>query len=80
MPERRAPLAIPALVAGVIALVLAIFLGPALVLAAGLSAAIMGGQAWHDTRLHGYHGEPLAIAGAVLGLGAIVVSMLVWLT
>lgn len=79
MPERRAPLAIPALIAGMIALVLAIFLGPGLVLAAGLSAALMGGQAWHDTRLHGYHGEQLALAGAVLGFGAIVISMVVWL-
>lgn len=79
MEARRAPLAIPALVAGVIALVLAIFLGPALVLAVGLSAALMGGQAWHDTRLHGYQGEQLALAGAVLGLGAIVISMVVWL-
>ena len=79
MPERRAPLAVPALVAGVIAVLLAIFLGPALVLAAGLSAALLGGQAWHDTRLHGYQGEQLAIAGALLGLGAIAISMLVWL-
>ncbi len=79
MPERRAPLAVPAFAAGVVALVLAIVLGPALVLATGLSAALMGGQAWHDTRLHGYHGETLAIAGALLGLGAIAISMLVWL-
>jgi cobalt transporter subunit CbtB len=79
VPEQRAPLAVPAFVAGVIALVLAILLGPALVLAAGLSAALMGGQAWHDTRLHGYTGEHLAVGGAVLGLGAIVISMITWL-
>ena len=79
MPEKRAPLAVPAFVAGVLALVLAILLGPALVLAAGLSAALLGGQAWHDTRLHGYTGAQLAVGGAILGLGAIVISMITWL-
>ena len=49
---------------------------PNFVLAVGLSAALLGGQAWHDTRLHGYTGEHLAIGGAVLGLGAIVISMI----
>jgi hypothetical protein len=79
VPEKRAPLAVPAFVAGAIALILAIVLGPALVLVFGLTAALLGGQAWHDTQLHGYVGRELAIGGAALGLGAIVISMIVWL-
>jgi hypothetical protein len=80
MPESRAPLAIPALVAAIVAIVLAVFLGPLLVLIAGVAAILLGGTAWHDTRTHGHTGEPIATAAMALGLAAIVISWVVYLT
>jgi hypothetical protein len=80
MPETRAPLAIPALVAAVVALLLAIFLGPLLVVVVGLIAVLLGGSAWHDTRTHGHTGEQIATAAMALGLAAIVISWIVYLT
>ena len=80
MPERRAPLAIPAFIAAAVAIMFAIFLGPLLVLPAGLIAILLGGSAWHDTRTHGRSGEQIATAAMALGLAAIVISWIVYLT
>jgi len=80
VPESRAPLAIPALVAAAVAIVFAIFLGPLLVLVAGATAALLGGSAWHDVRTHGRSGEQIATAAMALGLAAIVISWIVYLT
>ena len=78
--EPRAALAIPAFIAAVVAIVFAIFLGPLLVVAAGASAVVLGGSAWHDTRTHGRSGEQIATAAMALGLAAIVISWVVYLT
>ena len=78
--EPRAALAIPAFIAAVVAIVSAIFLGPLLVVAVGASAVVLGGSAWHDTRTHGRSGEQIATAAMALGLAAIVISWVVYLT
>jgi hypothetical protein len=78
--EPRASLAIPALIAAGVAIVFAIFLGPLLVVVAGAIAVLLGGSAWHDTRTHGRAGEQLAIAAMALGLAAIAISWVVYLT
>ena len=80
MQETRAPLAIPALIAAALAIVFAIFLGPLLVVAVGAIAVLLGGSAWHDTRTHGRSGEQIATAAMALGLAAIVISWVVYLT
>jgi len=81
MPEeRRAPLAIPALIAAAVAIVFAVFLGPLLVVMAGATAVLLGGSAWHDVRTHGRSGEQIATAAMALGLAAIVISWIVYLT
>jgi len=80
MPETRAPLAVPALVAAAVAIVFAIFLGPLLVMVVGATAVLLGGSAWHDTRTHGRSGEQIATAAMALGLAAIVISWVVYLT
>jgi len=81
MPEPRAPLAIPAFIAGGLAIVLAaLAFGPLLILIPGLAAAVLGGTAWHDTRVNGHSGEQIATAAMALGLAAIVISWFVYLT
>lgn len=80
MPQTRAPLAIPAFVAATLAIVSAIFLGPLVVVAFGAIATLLGGSAWHDTRTHGCSGEQIATAAMALGLAAIVISWIVYLT
>jgi hypothetical protein len=72
----RAPMAVPALAVGVLAMLLVLF-GPTLFgMIAGVGAAVLGGTAWADTKDSGYKGEGLAIAGVVLGLVALVIGLL----
>jgi hypothetical protein len=75
MAKTRAPQALPALVAGIVAVLLALTLGPLLVILAAVAAMVLAGMAWADARAHGYGGAPMAIAGAVLGLVAAAISI-----
>lgn len=72
----RAPLSVPALVAGIIAVVM-VLLGPSLLgMIAGVGAAMMGGIAWSDTKSHGYQGHGFAVAGMILGACALGIGFL----
>lgn len=71
----RAPMAIPALVVGILA-VLLVLLAPILLgMIAGVGAVVLGGTAWADTKGSGYQGQGLAIAGVVLGIVALVLGL-----
>lgn len=67
----RAPLAVPALVVGIVAFLLVAF-GPTLLgMIAAVGATVMGGIAWSDTKSHGYQGHGFAVAGMILGACAL---------
>jgi hypothetical protein len=68
MTKTRAPQALPALLVGTLAVAWALVLGGLLAALLGVGAAMMGAMAYADTRSHGYSGEGMAIAGAVLGV------------
>jgi hypothetical protein len=72
MTRNRAPYALPALIVGGLAVVVALFLSALLGCLLGLGATIMGGVAYADTRSHGYDGEEIALIGAALGVVAVV--------
>jgi hypothetical protein len=76
MTDTRAPQTIPALIAGIAAFLLAFVLGPLIVVLVGVAAIIMAGMAYADARSHGYSGDGLAIAGGLLGVMAIAISVL----
>ena len=71
----RAPMAIPALVVGVVAVLLVLFAPILLGMIAGVGAAVLGGTAWADTKGSGYQGQGLAIAGVVLGVAALIIGL-----
>jgi hypothetical protein len=76
MTQTKAPQAVPALLTGIAAVGVALFLSGQLGFLLGVGAIIMGGIAYADTRSHGYTGEGVALTGAAFGAGAIVLFLL----
>jgi hypothetical protein len=76
MRATRAPQALPALITGIVAVLLALFVAPLFAWIAGAGALTLAGLAWADTKDHGYDGREMAIAGAVLGVLAVLISLL----
>jgi hypothetical protein len=73
-----APQALPALVAGIVAVLLGLFVGALFALLSGIGAITLAGMAWADIRAHSFGGQHLAIIGAILGVLAIVLSVVAW--
>ena len=72
MTQNRAPYALPALIMGIVALVLVLFLSALLGCLLGIGATMLGGIAYADTKSHGYDGAEMALVGAVFGVIAVV--------
>ncbi|WP_270025003.1 hypothetical protein [Solirubrobacter phytolaccae] len=72
----RAPLALPSLVVGIVAILLLFTFSALFGMLAGIGAAMMGGIAWSDTRSHGYQGHGFAVAGIILGACAVALGIL----
>jgi hypothetical protein len=72
MKHNRAPYALPALILGIVAVALSLIASGGLIVLLGVGATMLGGVAWADTRSHGYDGAGMALAGAVLGVVAVV--------
>lgn len=70
----RAPMAVPSLVVGIVAFVLA-FVGFVLFgMIAGVGAVMLGGLAMADIKSHSYQGHGFAVAGMILGGCALAVG------
>jgi len=69
----RARHALPALITGIIAILLLVM--PLFAWIAGAGALTLAGLAWADIRSHDFGGEAFALIGAILGVSAIVLSL-----
>jgi hypothetical protein len=76
MTHTRAPQALPAVIAGVAAVLLSFVLGPLIVCIAAAAALSLAGMALADVKSHGYTGEGFAIAGIILGVAAIALNVI----